>query len=198
MKRAKKALSLLCAIILSVFWGICLASEPPKTVFALVLAVLLHEFGHIAAIKAARLPLRGVLFLPFGAILDTGARLGSYLTECAVYLAGPMASFAGAATAVFSADAEKMNFAFYFCVLSLGLGCFNLLPLPGLDGAGALSALLLYLLPDMYTAERAARVVQAVFSVLFWLGAGVLWLAYDIAAYPLLLSVFFLIRLFCG
>ncbi len=198
MKRSKKAFSVASAAVLLLFWCVLIASEPPKAVFSLLTAVLLHEAGHLIAIKAARLPLRGLLFLPFGAILDTGARLCSYLTECVIYLAGPMASFAGAAAAVFGADAEKMNVAFYICVLSLGLGCFNLLPLPGLDGAGALRSLLYYLLPDMYAAERAARVVEAVFAGLFWLAAGTLWLAFDIAAYPLLLSVFFLIRLFCG
>jgi Zn-dependent protease len=122
----------------------------------------------------------------------------SYLTEAEVYLAGPLASLAGAAVAVFGADAEKMNVAFYFCVLSLGLGCFNLLPLPGLDGAGALRSLLLYLMPDMYAAERAARVAEAVLAVLFWLAAGAVWLAFDTGAYPLALSVFFLLRLLCG
>ncbi len=196
MNRYKKALSIACAAVLLLFGCVIIVSEPPKTVFSLLLAVTLHEAGHVFAIKAARLPLRGVLFLPFGTIIDTGARLCSYLTECAIYLAGPMASFIGAAIAVFSADAQKNNVSFCFCVLSLGLGCFNLLPLPGLDGAGALSSLLLYFMPDMHTAERVAKVVEAVFAGLFWLCAGTLWLAFDIAAYPLLLSVFFLLRLF--
>ncbi len=198
MKSRKRALSLASAAVLLLFWCVLIASEPPKTAFALLLAALLHEAGHMTAIKAARLPLRGVLLLPFGAVLDTGTRFCSYLTECAVYLAGPMASFAGAAVAVFGADAAQMNVQFYFCVLSLGLGCFNLLPLPGLDGAGALRSLLLYTLPDMYSAERAARVVEALFSGVFWLAAGTLWLGFDTGAYPLLLSVFFLLRLFCG
>lgn len=195
MKRMKKAFCLASALVLLFLCCFLIASEPPKTVFSLILAVLLHETGHVLAIKAARLPLRGILLLPFGAVLDTGTRLCSYLTECAVYLAGPLASFTGAALAVFGADAEKMNVSFYFCVLSLGLGCFNLLPLPGLDGAGAMRSLLAYLMPDIFAAERAARVVEAVFSVLFWLFAGVAWLAFGIGAYPLVLSVFFLTRL---
>lgn len=196
MKRSKRALSLASACVLSFFWLVCLRTEPPRTVTALLFAVLLHEAGHIACIKAARLPLSRVILLPFGAVLDTGTRLCSYLTECAVYLSGPAASLLGAAVAVFGADAEEMNLAFCFCVLSLGLGCFNLLPLPGLDGAGALRSLLLYLMPEMHSALRAVMVVEAVLAVLFWLVAGALWLALDIGAYPLLLSVFFLLRLF--
>ena len=183
----KRLLNLLSAAVLALLWLVCASSEPPRVVASLLISVLLHEAGHVIAIRLARLPLRGVLLLPFGAMLDTGTRLCSYPAECAVYLSGPMASFICAAVAAFGADAE---------MLSLGLGCFNLIPLPGLDGAGALRSLLLYFMPDMCAAERAARVVEAVLALLFWLVCGTLWLAFDVGAYPLLLSVFFLLRIF--
>ena len=192
----KRLLNLLSAAVLALLWLVCVSSEPPRLVFSLVISVLLHEAGHVIAIRLARLPLRGVLLLPFGAMLDTGTRLCSYPAECAVYLSGPMASFICAAVAAFGADAEVGNVAFYVEMLSLGLGCFNLIPLPGLDGAGALRSLLLYFMPDMCAAERAARVVEAVLALLFWLVCGTLWLAFDVGAYPLLLSVFFLLRIF--
>lgn len=192
----KRVPALLSAAVLALLWLVCVANEPPRLVFSLVISVLLHEAGHVAAIRLARLPLRGVLLLPFGAMLDTGSRLCSYLTECAVYLSGPMASLICAAVAAFGADAETGNVAFYVSILSVGLGCFNLLPLPGLDGAGALRALLLNFMPDMCAAERAAMVVEAVLALVFWLACGTLWLAFDTGAYPLLLSVFFLLRIF--
>lgn len=198
MKAAKRAAALASVAVLVLVLGVLTASEPPRVVFSLFAAIALHEGGHVVAIKAAGLPLTGVIPLPFGAMLDTGARICPYPTEAAVYLAGPMASLAGAAVAALGADAQKTNVAFCFAILSAGLGCFNLLPLPGLDGAGALRSLLLYTMPDMYAAERAARVVEAVFSLLFWLAAGAVWLAFDTGAYPLALSVFFLLRLLCG
>jgi len=194
----KRAAAVLCAAVLCAFGVLCIKNEPPRVVFSLVLAVLLHEAGHICALKLAGVGVRRVVPLPFGALIDTGDRLCGYLAECGIYMAGPGASFLGAALAVRGADAAEMNLQFCFCVLSLGLGCFNLLPLPGLDGAGALRAVLLHCLADMNAAERAARAVQAVFTVLFWLASCSLWLIYGIASYPLLLSVFFLLRLFCG
>lgn len=196
MKGIRLLLSLLSVAVLCFLAALCLKNEPPQVLFALGLAVAIHEAGHICAIASAGLEARRFLFLPFGAIIDTGTRTCGYMTECGIYMAGPMAGFLTAALFLWHADPAKMNVAFCYCIISVGLSSFNLLPLPGLDGEGALRAVLLHFSEDGASAIRAVRVVRAVFAVGFFLVAGALWLGWGMGEYPLLLAVFFLLRLF--
>jgi len=196
MKWIRLLLSLLSLAVLCFLAALCLKNEPPQVLFALGLAVAVHEVGHVCAMAAAGLEARRFIFLPFGAIIDTGKRSCGYIAECGIYLAGPMAGFLTAALFLWHADPTEMNVAFCYCIISVGLSCFNLLPLPGLDGEGALRAVLLYFSEDGASAIRAVRVVRAVFAVGFFLVAGALWLGWGKGEYPLLLSVFFLLRLF--
>ena len=198
MRYLKAAVGVLSLGVLGALCALCARREPPQVLCALALGIIVHEAGHAIAMKVSGVAIKGLIFLPFGAIIDTGKRSCPYLAECGIYLAGPMAGFIAAALFWRRADPAEMNVAFCFSVLSLGLSCFNLLPIPGLDGAGALRALLLHTSDNANAAIRAVRVVQAVFTVLFFLLAGALWLGWGIGEYPLLLGVFFLLRLFCG
>lgn len=97
-------------------------------------------------------------------------------------LAGPLANFALAVAAlavgsVFLASAPvdtvpQVMFLLalmYIAVLSVGLGVFNLIPIPPLDG----SKILLSFLPDRicYAVLRYERYIGLVMLVLVWLGA---------------------------
>ena len=84
----------LCVLMIVLF----IKSEPREAVFALFLAVLVHEAGHIAALFLAGESIKGALFLPFGVLLR--ARFScSYLCEALIYLAGPAASIISALAA---------------------------------------------------------------------------------------------------
>ena len=196
MKVLRRIFSILSIAVLCFLAALCLKNEPPRVIFALVAAVAIHEAGHVCAMAAVGLEARRFLFLPFGAMIDTGKRSCGYMTECGIYMAGPMAGFLTAALFLWRADPVEMNVAFCYCIISTGLSCFNLLPLPGLDGEGALRAVLLHFSEDGISAIRAVRVVRAVFAVGFFLVAGALWLGWGMGEYPLLLAVFFLLRLF--
>ena len=202
MKRAKfvrkllyfTALSL-CAAMIVLF----VKSEPREAVFALFLAVFLHETGHILALFMAGESIKGVLFLPMGVLLS--ARFScSYLCEALIYLAGPAVSIVFGLAAFFFArgGGGATLFWMYFSVISLGLGAFNLCPLPALDGSCALSAILLNFCEDMRGAWRVLRVLEGVLSALFFLSFGGVWLVTGELSYPMLMGVFFIIRFACG
>ena len=97
-------------------------------------------------------------------------------------LAGPVSNFLLAFAALFAASllfrlapaGEFMVWLFYFllttAMLSIGLGLFNLVPIPPLDGSKVLFALL----PERayYTLMRYERYGMAVLLLLVWLDVG--------------------------
>ena len=97
---------------------------PPRWVAGLLLAVLVHELGHIFAIRALGERVLAIRFSLRGAKIETGYMEPGKEALCA--LAGP------------GAGGILMFLWPVFPVLALCAGVqtlFNLLPLPGFDGA---------------------------------------------------------------
>ena len=111
-----------------------------------LLACVLHELGHIAAVRLLGGRVERLSLTAAGAELALdGERPLSYGRELAVSLAGPAASLL---TAWLAASAGL----FLLAGLSLGQGLFNLLPVLPLDGGRALGLLL-----SCRTGEAGAR-----------------------------------------
>lgn len=130
-----------------------------------MIACILHELGHYAAIRALGGDIKQISFTVIGAEMRLARMLG-YQRECAAALAGP---------------AVNLLLAWLFCGqeggevfsgVNMALGVFNLLPVRRLDGGRALHCVLcLAAGPD--AAERAGERVDIVFTALI-LAAGIL------------------------
>lgn len=198
-ERALKKLLYIFALSLCVFMAVIFVkTEPREVIFALLLAVLVHESGHIAALLLAGEKINGALFLPCGVLINTRFTC-SYLCEALIYLAGPAASVISALAAfLFVKNTSDPSFAVYYFALSLGLGVFNLLILPGLDGRCAVFALACHFFDDIGRVNGILRVLEGILSALFFLFFGGVWLATGELSYPMLMGVFFIIRYVCG
>lgn len=128
------------------FWlvlGALLLAASLRLLFWAAVAMVVHELGHVAAIRAlggrvARCSLTGV-----GAVIQPRReRVFSYGEECIVALAGPAASLVLA----MGAAAWGRHFggidAYLLTGVSLALGVFNLLPAGPLDGGRVFRAAL--------------------------------------------------------
>ena len=197
--RTLRRIGYILAFSLCVFMAVIFVkTEPREVIFALLLAVFVHESGHIAALLLAGERINGALFLPLGVLISTRFTC-SYLREALIYLAGPAASILSALVAFFFAKGSReISFALYYFVISLGLGLFNLCVLPGLDGRCALYAFLLHFFDDIGKINRALRAVEGVLCALFFLFFGGVWLVTGELSYPMLMGVFFIIRYVCG
>ena len=102
----------------------------------MVLAALLHELGHLAALYLVRAPVEGIYFTAFGAEIRADTRYLSYGRDILCTLAGPVVNIAAALILARCAGDYLLAGA------NLLQGMFNLLPLTGLDGARALQLLL--------------------------------------------------------
>lgn len=143
-----------------------------------LLAALLHELGHLAAMVGVGMPPREIRLNPFGVDLVKQETTGrSYGKEVLVSLAGPLAN----------------GLACFFCLLgrrlgwwegdgwlmaNAALGLMNLLPIEALDGGQALFSLLL--LRSRRGEAFCGKVVTAVsFLTLLPLATAGFWLLLD-------------------
>lgn len=111
-----------------------------------LLGILCHEAGHLLLLILCRVPVQGIRFRAWGAVLLTEET--SYQKELLCALAGPAASIA--------LGAALMRSFPHCAVISFLFAAVNLLPLYPLDGGRALRCLLLLLL-SQETAERILK-----------------------------------------
>ena len=127
-----------------------------------VLACTIHELGHFAAIWKFKGRVRYVKFSVVGAEIRLNTALG-YIPEGIIALAGPGINLCFALLSV------HLDISYVFADANLALGCFNLLPIRGLDGCRALYCILALLLGTEAAEKIQETVSHIVFTIFsFW------------------------------
>lgn len=101
-----------------------------KLLAVILSASVVHELGHLAALRALGARILGLRVGVFGAVLETDQSGLSYGRELAAVLAGPVANLLGAALLTAGGFETAAG-------AHLVLGAFNLLPMRPLDGGRA-------------------------------------------------------------
>ena len=137
--------------------------------FLLLLALLLHEAGHILTARLVGAPLLTFSAGLCGLSLSFDFSALSYPREMAVLLSGSgMGLFCALLSHLFRPES------YYFPAVSASLAIVNLLPIRGLDGGEALHCLFrCFLLPD--PACRIMKGISFLAAAAFWLAT--LWIA---------------------
>ena len=104
-----------------------------------MLSALLHEAGHLTAIKAVGGNVRRVDIMPLGARIVTSGTM-AHVQDIAVYLCGPVANLVFFSLSLPLALAVRSPYCLYFSLANLFLALVNLLPVSGNDGFCVLSA----------------------------------------------------------
>lgn len=115
----------------------------PSAAAILIVLILIHELGHVIAMRWAGIPVKGIYFVPFFGGVAIGE--GAAKTEAVhglVALMGP--GFSILTTALFCAFAAQGNDPFprQLAIMSALLNGFNLLPVLPLDGGHVMQSLL--------------------------------------------------------
>ncbi len=118
-----------------------------ETLAALILAALVHELGHLAALYFMGMRLKKLRLGALGACMEADDLGKPYLKTAAAALAGPRAGLVFYFM-LLSVDGT-------FALASLALSLLNLLPVSGLDGGCAL----LNLLSHAFGPAAAERIV---------------------------------------
>ncbi len=137
-----------------------LSKSEKKEVLLFLGAVLLHEAGHWIALLFSGCSVQSVTLSFSGARMETRDPYLSYKKELRVFLAGPLAGLLGCLLAWLSLRLHFTKGGMLFFSFNLLLSLFNLLPVKGLDGGGALFSLLC-LYGEEETAQRIADLLHA-------------------------------------
>lgn len=152
----------------SVWALLLLQSAFSETAAMAALCCALHELGHIAAMKALKIKIRGLTFYSGGVKLKSEPlSLRNTLSEISVLAAGPFVNLLlGAAGFLFGNR--------IFTGINISLLLFNLLPLSALDGGRIMSAAAEWLCPlkDVSPAFRTADVLFGITAAVFFFMSG--------------------------
>ena len=154
----------------------------------LLLAVLLHECGHILLLILTGGKLKGVSFSLCG-ITMKAEYPPSYSAKIMISLGGPLV---GILAFLLCRNAGKTLA--LFSDINLWLSLFNLLPISFLDGGSAMESCLLLFLPYEY-ATALSRAVSLVTATLLWSISVYLFLFLNGSPSLFLLSLWFFFSL---
>ena len=139
--------------------GVSLLLGATEVLPLVALAVLLHEMGHLLALRLFGVRVEQIYFTGFGAEIRADTRYLPYWKDIICTISGPFANFLAAILL------SRITGDYLLAGANLLQGAFNLLPLTGLDGARALHLFISCLL-DPARADCFCRVVEIVCAIM--------------------------------
>ena len=154
----------------------------PSAAAMLIVLILIHELGHVIAMRWAGIPIKGIYFIPFFGGVAVGAdRYRSEVERGVVALMGP--GFSLATTGLFTLLAgQSEDFAMReLALMSALLNGFNLLPIQPLDGGQIMQSLLSRLEPAVARAFHSVALLAGG-AIALYLGSAILLMVLLLAA----------------
>jgi Zn-dependent protease len=143
---------LVSVVAYATIWGFSFA-------LGFVVLLLVHEMGHVIALRREGIKASAPMFIPFMGALITARSLGEdALAEARVGLAGPILGSLGAAVCVVIWQITGHDYWRALAFTGFFLNLFNLLPVVPLDGGRAMAAMA----PWMWFAGFAGMIALAV------------------------------------
>lgn len=143
---------------------IMLAFNPPEYVGAMLMCALLHEAGHLTAMRVIGVRPEKITVMPLGADIKMSCMCG-YGQDMLIYASGAAANFFGALSGYFIYLHYPSALVMFIIISNLFYAVFNMLPVRGLDGGGFAEALLMQSFPQD-TAWKICSVLSCVSMVL--------------------------------
>ncbi len=127
--------------LITILWAIVLVSSQAPYFLPTLLAIALHELGHILFAFLLKIKIKCFHLSLLGARLEIVGEI-SYKKELLLALGGPLFGVLGFAFSISPALNYELESLLNFSVISLILALFNLLPLESLDGGRMLKCTL--------------------------------------------------------
>ncbi len=145
-------------------------SGKPLSAAATLLAVIIHEGGHLVAAALIGIKPNRFSLGPLGARLEVDTAELPYGKEIALAAAGPVSNLLGAAYALpmtALTSGALFESVCFFIAASVGLAILNLLPIKSFDGGRILSCAL-SLISDRFADGKLAGAVSFLFLFALW------------------------------
>lgn len=131
----------------------------------LIVAIAIHEFGHVLFAKMFKIKLKKFELSPLGARIETANEI-SYKEEFFLALGGPALGFISLSF-VFPI-VEKSQNALLFLIITLCINIFNLFPISSFDGGRILKCIAYSLFP-LRIAEKTVLTISFLTAFSLWL-----------------------------
>ena len=167
------------AIQPSMYIGLCisLCVLPIQWIVSWFLAAMVHELGHLIALKLLRIPVYRISLGFGGAYIETGFVCNS--AEIFAAAAGP---FAGALCLLLSESYPLL------AICALVQSIYNLFPFPSYDGGRILASLTVLLFPEKI-AQKVCQGIQIIFCVALVIAGILFWIALELGMVCLILFI---------
>lgn len=153
-----------------------LMSEMRSAALISLLSAMLHELGHVLALRRCKGEIEGLSFGGFGVRMKLKGGLSlSLRDEIAVAAAGPAVNFILAFISAALCTASDKKLFLIVCAVNTGMAFFNLIPISALDGGRILKNIILLRL-NADSAEKISAAVSYIFLFLTLLTAFLLLL----------------------
>ena len=153
---------------ISIIWLLALIYYKTELFLQMMIAVIIHELGHLISARVLKIPIKSFTLMPLGARMES-AREISYTEEMIFSFSGPALGFlAGAISLALSKAFGNEPSLFSLALISFALSIFNLIPIGSLDGGRVLKCAL-FLLFKPSKASLLIRLVSFVCLFCIWL-----------------------------
>lgn len=126
-------------------------------------AAIIHEIGHLLAIKYVNISVQEICIYPFGADIKVNNTSLSYNQELAVALSGPIANLIASLIIYCFIYFNFSRQGLFFFFANIVLAVFNLFPIKTFDGGKALECILCMKLP----LEDALKIIEITSAIFF-------------------------------
>lgn len=134
--------------------------------YLFILAALIHECGHIIAIKGVGGSIKRVDIMPLCARIVTGGAM-PHKADMLIFLSGPTANIIMFLLYLPFLFVSNSPFVWYFAFVNLFLALINLLPIPGNDGYRAIESFF-HIRSGEETVARRMRIVSVTAKTVFF------------------------------
>ncbi|MBR2388407.1 MAG: site-2 protease family protein [Clostridia bacterium] len=133
-----------------------------------ILAVTIHEVGHVFAAFIFKIKITELSVGILGARLKTSHSLTSYFQEIMLCLFGPLFNFISFGLILVLYHNNLSNKLLYFATASILLGTLNLMPIKSFDGGRILESILSLFLSPKHTLNTV-KLVSFFFVLTLWI-----------------------------
>ncbi len=138
--------------------------------FASIIAVVIHELGHIIAVYLTGNSVEKITFSIFGGKIDILYRKISYISEIIIAICGSLVNIMIAfAIGIFNVFYNVNEFCFMLSGVCIVLGIFNLIPIYPLDGANFLYSFICLISNEFY-ASLIVRNISCILTFITIIG----------------------------
>lgn len=140
---------------------VMLATDKTGLALPVILAVAIHEVGHLFAMWLLESAPKSIRLIP-ASVQITRSINGKYKNDILIAVSGPVVNLVLFVTLYLNFLVFKNETVLYYSLINLIVGVFNLLPVTGLDGGTALFSLL----AKKFDINRALLVLRIITLIL--------------------------------